>query len=277
MIYLFIAICALLASSYGALIGFGGGVFIVPILVLGFHYPMNYAVGAVTLSLVPSALITTLLNHKEGHVDYATGTILEIPTVVGVIAGSALVSVLPTVQLQYIFVIAITIVGISFLRRRQESTVSKDNFISRINKKEPGFNKKDKNGNILYRVNYLLATFFGLLSGTLAGLLGIGGGFLKTPIMIKAFKMPAKIAAGTALFMIVITSITSSVSHYILGHVVWNYALPVLAGFIIGPFIAIWIKRKLTSAHLEKLVGISLILAACLMLVNIFMIKGSAG
>jgi len=275
MIALFIGLVAVLASAYGALVGFGGGVFVIPVLVLAFHYPMEYAVGAVTLSLVPSSIITTLLNNKHGYVDYITGIILEIPTVVGVVLGSLLVSLLPRTQLQYVFVIAITLVGLSFLKKKKEEA-PENNFFKRLNDRPPNFAKKDANGNILYKVNYFIVTGFGLLSGMLAGLLGIGGGFIKTPVMIKVFRIPSKIAAGTALFMIIITSITSSISHYLLGHMKWSYVMPVVVGFVIGPFLGVQLKKKISAGNLEKLVGISLIIAAVLMLVNILFIHTSS-
>lgn len=271
--YLLIGLISLLLSGYGALVGFGGGVFIIPILVLIFHYPIEFAIGAVTLSLVPSSILTTLLNNKHGFVDYKTGIVLETPTVIGVILGSLLVTVLPTALLQYVFIIAITLVGLSFFKKKKEAENENESFLKRMNNRTPNFIKKDQNGNVLYKINYFLATGFGLLSGTLAGLLGIGGGFLKTPIMIKVFRIPAKIAAGTALFMIIITSITSSVSHYLLGHVKVDYTIPVIAGFIAGPFLGVELKKRIASEHLEKLIGFSLIVAAGLMLVNVLLIQ----
>ena len=56
------------------------------------------------------------------------------------------------------------------------------------------------------------ATLFGLVSGLIAGLFGIGGGFIKGPLMVLGFGIPARIAAPTALFMIVITSAVGSTS-----------------------------------------------------------------
>ena len=271
MVFILIILTAILASAYGALVGFGGGIFVIPVLVLAFHYPIELAVGAVTLSLVPSSIITTLLNHRHGFVDYLIGIILEIPTIIGVVAGSLLVSFLPRTQLQYVFVIAITIVGLTFFKKKSQE--HGDSFIKRFNERQPYHIKKNPDGSVLYKVNYVLASFFGLLSGALAGLLGVGGGFIKTPIMIKVFRIPAKIASGTALFMIIMTSLSSTVSHYLLGHVVWDYALPVVIGFILGPFIASPLKKKISALHLEKLVGISLLLAAALMLVDILIIK----
>lgn len=268
MDFFWIILSSFTASAYGALVGFGGGVFIIPILVLVFGYPIQYAVGAVVFSLIPSSLITTLLNNKERHVDYATGSILELPTMIGVVIGSSLVAILPKTQLEYVFVIAISAVGFSFFRRKGKN-LNQNSFWQRLNAHQPAFIKKDSSGRNLYRVNYLLAASFGLLSGCLAGLLGVGGGFLKTPIMIKIFKIPVKIAAGTALFMILITSVTSTVSHYWLGHILWPYTFPVIIGFVTGPFVAYKAKKHLSSLHLEKLVGISLILAALIMLFNI--------
>jgi hypothetical protein len=113
-----------------------------------------------------------------------------------------------------------------------------------------------------YRISYSLAAFFGTLSGLVAGFLGIGGGFLKVPIMMNIFKLPSFVASSTALFMILFTSITGSVSHYLLGNVDLSMSQTIVVGFLIGAFIGNLVNTRLSDANLKRLVGFGLILAS---------------
>src|SRR5699024_7907924 len=114
---------------------------------------------------------------------------------------------------------------------------------------------------VAYRVSLFMDLFFGLAAGALAGLFGVGGGFMKTPIMLKVFKIPAKIAAATALFMIVITSVTGTVMHSLEGHLVFEKAWPVMIGFSLGAVLGYKVNAHLEESILERLIGISLISA----------------
>src|SRR5699024_9712885 len=100
-----------------------------------------------------------------------------------------------------------------------------------------------------------------------------GGGFMKTPIMIKVFKIPAKIAAGTALFMIIITSITGTVMHSFQGHIILEKSWPVVLGFSLGAIAGHRLNTQLKESLLEKLIGVSLITAAGMMFFK-FVIMG---
>ena len=69
----------LLISLYGSIVGFGGGIFMVPILVAVFGFDMDIAAGSLMLSLVPSSLISTMLNKKKGQVEFKVGMLLKCP------------------------------------------------------------------------------------------------------------------------------------------------------------------------------------------------------
>lgn len=54
----------------------------------------------------------------------------------------------------------------------------------------------------------LNVVFLGILVGCLTGFLGAGGGFLIVPVLTLILKMPIKVAIGTSLFIIAISSLT---------------------------------------------------------------------
>jgi uncharacterized membrane protein YfcA len=268
--FLIIAI-GIIISLYGSLVGFGGGIFMVPVLVTVFHYDLQFAVGAVMIALLPSTLISTYLHRKEGNVDFRMGILLEIPTVIGVIIGSLLIGFLPAKQLEIFFSVVISILGFSFLLKKDKTNSPKSSVFYKLNLLPPRIIIKNQAHFFAYRVSIWMAGFFGLLAGSLAGLFGIGGGFLKTPIMIKVFGMPAKVAAATGLFMILITSATGSFTHYLQGHIIFDKTWPVVVGFAVGAMLGNKINLGLENSKLEKLVGLGLVLAALIMLSNLLL------
>lgn len=267
IILLIIISCAI--SLFGSLVGFGGGIFMVPIMITFFGFPLQLAVGTAMISLVASASISTYYNRKNSFVDFKMGTLLEIPTVIGVIAGSFLLTYIAAEKLEYFFAALVFILGLSFfIKPGKNNNKTKNGFFDKLNKTKPAFVIKNHKHFVAYRVSLIMLTFFGAVSGILAGMFGVGGGFMKTPIMLKVFRMPVKIATATALFMIVITSLTGSVSHYFQGHINFAKAWPVILGFALGALAGKQFNAKIPEKMLENMIGVGLILAGLVMTAN---------
>jgi uncharacterized membrane protein YfcA len=106
------------------------------------------------------------------------------------------------------------------------------------------------------------------LIGILAGLLGVGGGWIKTPLMIVAFSVPANIATGTAMFMIVLTALFGGISHIFHGNV--DFGLLVVLGITlpVGAFIGNLLKVKLQNYQIAYAFAISLLVISLLMAIS---------
>src|SRR5690606_15933239 len=85
-----------------------------------------------------------------------------------------------------------------------------------------------------YKVSVIPALILSFTVGILSGLFGIGGGSIMVPAMMLLFGIPTHIAAATSMFMILFVSISSTVTHVVLGHVIWEYALLFIPGAWIG-------------------------------------------
>jgi len=133
---------AVLVSAFGTIVGFGGGVFMVPLLVLFFHVPIHFAVGSVILALFPAAVISTIHNLRRGFVDLVVGILLEIPTIGGTVLGAWLTRYLPTVQLALLFSGMVTLTGFSMLRQEYGNTSSKFSFLTSLNRLPPPLNAR---------------------------------------------------------------------------------------------------------------------------------------
>lgn len=90
-------------------------------------------------------------------------------------------------------------------------------------------------------MNWLIFVGFGLFSGSLAGLLGIGGGSVLVPIIVALGFLPIQ-AVATSSLAIVITSLSGSIQNYRMGNLKWQkvlwLGLPSVLTAQIGAFIA---------------------------------------
>lgn len=252
-------------SALGTTVGLGGGAFVVPLLVLGFNVPLKVAVAAVTFSLFPSALLSTIFNIQRKHIDFFAGIALEIPTVLGAIIGAMLTKILPVKPLEIMFGILLIYMSLRMLKKPESS---KEGVLIKLNKLPPVIHRNREGHQYSMGVPALGA--FGVFAGILAGLFGIGGGIIKTPIMLRIFKMPARKATATAIFMITFTSATASYSHWKLGTMDWSIALPLGASFFCGSFVANSFGEKIKSHMLEKILSYTLIAAAFAIMFHAF-------
>lgn len=102
----------------------------------------------------------------------------------------------------------------------------------------------------------------GAASGALAGLLGVGGGLLLIPGYTVLLRMPAKRAVATSLVAVAMFSIPAMVTHALLGHINWTYALLLTAGVVPGAQIGAKITLTGSEARLRVLMGVFFTLLA---------------
>jgi uncharacterized protein len=269
---LILFLVGVLVSGFGTIIGFGGGVFMVPILIIFFGFNIEIAIGSTMSALVPASVIASVFNLRDRSIDYLVGTLIQFPALIGTVLGAFLVAFLPVFQLQFIFALFVVIIGSSMLvPRKHKERTSRSGVMYRMRRMPTSFIRKNRARHIAYRINGGLISSFGFVSGVMAGLFGIGGGFVQTPMMIKLFRIPSQIATSTSLFILVITSFTGSISHFLIGNVMWGRSLPLMAAFALGAIGGNLLKRKKgpKGTQMERLIGIGLLLAGSGVLLNL--------
>ncbi len=122
----------------------------------------------------------------------------------------------------------------------------------------------------------LIYASLGMLSGILAGLLGIGGGIIIVPVLAWVFRgqnMDADIimhlALGSSLATIVITSIGSMRAHHKRGSVVWEVVLGMTPGIILGALLGAFLAHFITTFYLQKMVAVFIVIVGMQMLIKL--------
>ncbi|MCC7404617.1 MAG: sulfite exporter TauE/SafE family protein [Bdellovibrionales bacterium] len=252
---------AMMFSALGTIAGFGGGIFLIPLMVIGFSVPVEIAIGVTALSLFPSSLYSSVLNYRQKLIDLPLLVALEVPTIFGAYGGAHLTRWVPTRPLESAFACFLFFLAWKTLRPSDGSSPLL-RWVTALNEQRPQVVKGSN------PVSLWSAIFFGGFSGIIAGLFGIGGGILKTPIMIQVFKVPIRRATATALGMIVFTSLISGSTHYQLGHVSTSLLGPCAGGFFTGSIVGNFIGHRIHVDHLKRIIAASIGLAGVAVLIH---------
>jgi uncharacterized protein len=117
-------IIGLAAGLLSGLVGVGGGIVIVPALVLLLHFSQKSAQGtSLGILLLPVGILAVLQYYKEGYVDIKIVALVSAGFVVGGLLGSKLALVLPEATIKKMFAIfmLITACRLLFFDNKKES------------------------------------------------------------------------------------------------------------------------------------------------------------
>lgn len=258
--FLILLMIGFLAGTLGSLLGLGGGIIVVPaLLFLGGIFPFlegvtpQIAVGTSVLIMIFTGLSSTLAYMKQQSIDYTSGWIFFIGSGPGALFGVWLNKGIEVAPFLIFFGIFIVITSFILLFRDKVRPLPvKGKGIRRTYIAPDGT-------EVVYGFTTGVAIVIAFVVGMLSGLFGIGGGSLMVPVMILLFGFPPHLAVATSMFMVLLSSLVSSVSHIYLGNVEWLYALALIPGAWFGAKTGSYINRKIKSDTLVTFLRIFLI------------------
>ncbi|WP_217136176.1 sulfite exporter TauE/SafE family protein [Leucobacter chinensis] len=206
------------------LFGIGGGVVLVPMLVLFLGFQQRLAAGTSVAAILPAAIIGGISYGVQGNVDWLAAVLLAVGIVIGAQIGSYLLSRVPTGFLRWLFMIFLlgVVVSLWFVVPQRDAQIDID------------------------LLTGALLVVLGLVTGILSGLLGVGGGVVVVPALMFFFGASDLIAKGTSLIMLIPGSISGTLGNVKRGNVDLRSALflGVTAGVLspVGSLIAVYIS-----------------------------------
>jgi uncharacterized membrane protein YfcA len=220
------------AGTLGGLLGVGGGVVVIPALSLGFGVPFRSAVAVSLVVIIASASATSAEFVQKGTADMRVGVVLELATVGGGIAGSAVAGLLPESALKLLFS-AVAVASAAMLWRRRRAALE-----------EAVSGRRPVRG-------WGAGLAVSGLAGAFSGLIGVGGGVFKVPVMTLAMDLPFKVAAATSSFMIGVTAAASAYLYAARGELDVRLAAPVVVGVFAGSRIGTALLARLPARRLQ--------------------------
>jgi uncharacterized membrane protein YfcA len=237
------------AGLLGALTGLGGGVVIVPLLVLVFHVDIRYAIGASLVSVIATSSGAAAAYVSEGFTNIRVGMFLEIATTLGALSGAFLAPFVPARGLAIVF--GCVLLYSAWLSRHPPASAADDGpdriaTALRLDGTMPA-----EGTMVAYHVAHVPAGFSLMyVAGVLSGLLGIGSGAVKVLAMDRAMRLPFKVSTTTSNFMIGVTAAASAGVYLRRGYIDPAVAMPVVLGVLAGSMTG---ARILTGARSERL------------------------
>jgi uncharacterized membrane protein YfcA len=112
---------------FGGLLGVGGGTILVPILVLGEHYPQHLAQGVSLLMILPTGIVGGWSHARHGHVMRSILPGLMVGGAIGGLLGAFLAHLIDSTTLSRLFAIFLLPVGAQMILGRGRDTVADPN------------------------------------------------------------------------------------------------------------------------------------------------------
>lgn len=259
-----------------ALVGIGGGTIVVPLLTLVFHVDIKEAIATSSVTVVATGVTSASRYLKQGLTNVRLGIFLNASTVLGAIMGALFTLRAPPSVLYFAISILLLYVGfnqITTSRREVEkiesggfARVSLDRLALLLGLSGSYYDKASRR-----EVEYAVAkTSVGLLAsivaGFMSGMLGIGGGVLKVPIMNLIMNVPMKVAVATSKFMIGMTAATAACIYMEAGRVNPVLAAPIVLGITTGALLGTKVMNRVRADRLKVIFGAVLMYFGYLML-----------
>jgi len=232
----------------GGFFGIGGAFMVTPALNI-FGFPMAYAIGTDMAHMIGKSIISTFRHWKFGHVDVMLGLLMILGTTFGVELGARLVMWLtargiadPVVR--HVFIFLLVSLGLYMLwqyfyankKSLAEFRLVKDvagngltDYLQSLNIPPVIYLKRSG-----FSISLWIILLVGFITGFFAGFLGVGGGFVRVPALMFVVGVPMKMAVGTDLFEIIISSIYGSFTYALKGTVELYGAMIMLMGAAVG-------------------------------------------
>jgi uncharacterized membrane protein YfcA len=267
--FLIVAVLAagIVAGGAGALLGIGGGVFLVPLLNVGFGVPIGAAAAVSLVAVIATSSAVSAGAVGKGLINLRLGMTLEVATAGGSLLGGVTAHLLSqsTVQALFAAVASLSaVVTLSRLNRRNVLDASAD----------PGtlggcYYEDESGAVVTYRVKRLpLAIAASFVAGNVSSLLGIGGGVIKVPVLNAWCGVPLRPAAATSVFMIGVTAAAGAVIYYGHGQLVPELAAAAVLGVQLGSWGGMRLGRRASARDLKVLLAVVLFAVAALMTVR---------
>ena len=245
-VYAVLVLSALIGLSLG-LVGGGGSIVTVPLLVYVAGLTPREAV-ALSLPIVgTTAAVGALLQYQAGNADLRAALVFALTGIVGAFFGAPLTRLVPGPVLLLLFATLMIGVGLRMLRSRGDA--------------EP-----EGAGEC----QPLRCGLAGLGLGVLTGFLGVGGGFLIVPALLRFAKTPMKKAVGSSLIIITANSVAGFAAH--VGELGPHVPLAVAftASALVGLVAGTVLGRRMHPEGLKTaFAGLALAVAAYLVVMNV--------
>ncbi len=245
MIFLYVFI-GVFAGVTSGLFGLGGGTTIVPSM-LSFGFSAHHAIGISVLQMIFASIFGSILNYKKRLFSFREGIFLGVGGLIGASFSGVILSILSEVVLESVF---LALMCYSLYQFALGKKAKQENASIKMSLKKEN----------------LILIFAGSLTGIFAISLGVGGGLIMMPILMRFLGYDTKKISALALFFIIFSSISGSYSlfsHGVIDTAVIHIGLVIGIASMFGVSIGIFMMEKISNFWHKRLLFLVYIISIC--------------
>ena len=250
MEYLAMGAGGVLFGFMASLLGIGGGLFIIPWLTLVFNVPMHEAIATSLIAIIATSSGASLHYLKSGLPDLKLAFGLELTAATGGIVGGFLAGYISGKTLAMLFSIVLIYSAVTIFKGSSADSTS------------------DSNPMEYQPKNHKLGFSSLFFAGNISGLLGVGGGIVKVPVLYLLMGVPLKVASATSNLMLGMTACASAFLFYFRGEVDFLITAAVVLGIFAGSRVGSLYLMKIKSSILKPAFAIILLVVAVRMMLK---------
>jgi uncharacterized membrane protein YfcA len=240
-----------LGGLIAGFLGIGGGILVLPILLYVANVEVKVATAVSALQTFFASSFSTLFNYLQKTINIRFGFVFGLTSAAGYFLGSYFTKYIPATAIKIVYICAaILSIGLFYLRRESGSCIEKSGIAVNL---------------IPDKRSCLKIIPVSLVSGFVFGLLGIGGGALYVPLLVFMFGFPLKIAIGTSLMIIFLSSIFGVIGKLMVIRFDFFLGLAVALGSIVGSRIGTYLNIKVRP----KIIKITFIILLVITIIRV--------
>jgi uncharacterized membrane protein YfcA len=243
------ALAGVVAGLLGALLGIGGGVFLVPFLTFAIGLDPKSAGGISLITIIATSSITSATPGRLHVANLRLGMVLEMFTTTGAIAGIVLFSHLSNRTIEWVF--GWTMVAISgvMLNRLHKRNVILDPTMD-VGALGGRFHDIDTGQDVAYRLKRLPVACVASFAAGVVSRMGLGGGIVKVPALNSWCGVPMRAATATSALMLGATAMIGAIDAFWRGQIVPGLAASAVLGVLLGSWTGFHIAgRSAVKSH----------------------------
>jgi uncharacterized protein len=245
------------------MLGVGGGIIMVPMLSLAFGVPIKVAIATSLVCVIATSSMAQTTYVSRGMTNVRLGMLLEVATSVGAVVGGVTAVLIDGRILQISFAVLLLYV-VWQMDHRHGEFVPATGGVLEASYYDPAALREVRYGVRRTRLGFVLC----LGAGNVSGLLGVGGGIFKVPIMNLLMGVPLKATIATSNLMIGVTAATGAAIFYGRGYMDPYYAVPAALGILLGARLGPPLAMRLSARSLGVIFQIVLLVFAVLMILR---------
>lgn len=243
-------VIGLIAGVMSGMFGIGGGIIIVPMLILFTGFSLTLATGTSLVALLlPVGILAVIAYYRNRLIDLRAAALIALGLTPATLLGANIALGVDQTTLRVLYALFLLyaswryIEPIKWWQERQAKT-PKPAKSDTVPKPPPA--------------PWYLLLILGFLAGIVSGMFGVGGGIVIVPVLVSFMKYDQKLAIGTSLAVLLPVGLPAVLRYAQANQLDWGAAVPVAVGLVLGAVVGAQISISLPSATVKRLYGLFL-------------------